>query len=60
MLSSSLHNSNMFLNFVCDPMATIKVCQGDLGSMYYDQTFNFTIDNFWAFISLLEFKHENM
>jgi len=50
----------MVLNFVCDPMATIKVCQGDLENMYYDQTFNFTIDNFWGFVSLLEFKHENM
>jgi hypothetical protein len=32
--------------FVCDLVATIKVCQSDVYSMYYDQTSKFTIDNF--------------
>jgi len=46
--------------FVCDLVATIKVCQGDVYSMYYDQTSKFTINNFWAFKSLWEFKHDNI
>ncbi len=45
---------------VCDPMVAIKVCQGDIYMMYCDQTSNFSIDNFWALKSLLEFKHENI
>jgi hypothetical protein len=32
--------------FVCDLVATIKVCQCDVYSMYDYQTFRFTIDNF--------------
>ncbi len=46
--------------FVCDLVATIKVCQGDVYSMYYDQTSKFTVDSFWAFKLLLELKHENI
>jgi len=46
--------------YVCDLVVAIKVNQGDIYMMYYDQTSNFTIDNFWVFKSLLEFKHENI
>jgi hypothetical protein len=46
--------------FVCDLVATIKVCQGDVYNMYYDQTSKFTANSFWAFKSLLELKHENI
>jgi hypothetical protein len=41
-------------------VSTIKVCQGDVYSMYCDQTSKFTIGSFWAFESLLELKHENI
>jgi hypothetical protein len=46
--------------YVCDLVAVIKVCQGDINMMYCDRTSKFTITNFWAFKSLLEFKHENI
>jgi hypothetical protein len=47
--------------YVCDMMAIIKIiCQGDNYMMYCDQTSKFTTNNFWAFKSLLEFKHENI
>jgi hypothetical protein len=45
---------------VCDLVATIKLCQSDIYMMYCDQTSKFTIDNFWVFKSLLEFRHENI
>jgi hypothetical protein len=32
--------------FACDLVATTEVCQGDVYSMYYDQTSKFIIDNF--------------
>jgi hypothetical protein len=46
--------------YVCDLVATIKVNQDDIYMTYCYQTSKFTIDNFWAFKSLLEFKHENI
>jgi hypothetical protein len=46
--------------YMCDLVAIIKVCQGDIYMMYCDQTSKFTIANFWAFKSLLEFKLENI
>jgi hypothetical protein len=46
--------------YVCDLVVVIKVNQVDIYMMYCDQTSKFTIDNFWAFKSLLEFKHENI
>jgi hypothetical protein len=46
--------------YVCDMVAAIKVCQGDIFMMDSDQTSKFTTNNFWAFKSLLEFKHENI
>jgi len=46
--------------FVCDLLAIINVYQNDIYNMYCDPTSNFIINNFWAFKSLLEFKHDNM
>jgi hypothetical protein len=46
--------------YVRDLMVVIMVCQGDIYMMYYDQTSKFTTNNFWAFKSLLKFKHENI
>jgi hypothetical protein len=46
--------------YVCDLMVAIMVCQCDIYMMYCDETSKFTIDNFWAFKSLFEFKHENI
>jgi len=46
--------------FVCDLVAGIKVCQGDVYNMYCDQTSKFIVDNFWVFKSLLELKRENI
>jgi hypothetical protein len=46
--------------FVCNLVAIIKVCQGDLYNMYLEQNSNFTAYIFWAFKSLLECKHENI
>ncbi len=46
--------------YVCDMVAIIMVCQGDIYMMYCDQTSKFTVANIWAFKSLLEFKHENI
>ncbi len=46
--------------YVCDLVAAIKVCQGDIYMMYCDQTSKFALDNFWAFKSLLEFRHGNI
>jgi hypothetical protein len=36
------------------------VCEGDVYSMYCDQTSKFIIDNFWVFKFLWELKHENI
>jgi hypothetical protein len=44
--------------FVCNLVVDIKVYQGDLYNMYLEQTFNFTMDTFWAFKSLFECKHK--
>jgi hypothetical protein len=41
--------------YVCD-----LVCQGDVYSMYCDQTSKFIVDNFWVFKLLLKLKHENI
>ncbi len=57
MFSSSLHNPEVFVH---DLVVAIKVYQGDLSNINYDQNFKFTNDNFWAFKSLLEFKSENI
>ncbi len=46
--------------FVCNLVIVIKVCQSDIYKMYFDQTSKFPTSNFWAFKSLLEFKHENI
>jgi hypothetical protein len=46
--------------FACDLVTIIKVCQGDVYNMYYDQTSKFIVDSFWAFKSLLELKHDNI
>jgi hypothetical protein len=46
--------------FVCDLVAIIKVYQNDIYNMYCDPTSNFIIENFWAFKSFLEFKHESI
>jgi len=46
--------------FVCDLVVAIKVCQGNVYSMYCDHTSKFIIDSFWAFKSLLNLKHENI
>jgi hypothetical protein len=46
--------------FVCDLVAAIKVCQGDLYNMYLEKSFNFTANTFWAFKSLFECNHENI
>lgn len=45
---------------MCDLMVAIKVCQGDIYKIFCDQTSKFITDNFWAFKSLLKFKHENI
>jgi hypothetical protein len=46
--------------FVCDLVVTIKVYQGDLYNMYYEQFSNFIASPFWAFKSLFECKYENI
>jgi hypothetical protein len=46
--------------FVCDLVAAIKVCQGDVYNMYCNHISKFIVDNIWAFKSLLELKHENI
>ncbi len=46
--------------FVCDLIVAIKVFQSDIYKMYCDKTSKFTLDNFWAFKSMLEFEHENI
>jgi len=46
--------------FVCDLVVAIKVCQGNVYNMYCVHTSKFIVDNFWAFKSLLELKHENI
>jgi hypothetical protein len=35
--------------FMCDLVVAIKVCRGDVYSMYCDQTSKFTANSFWAF-----------
>jgi hypothetical protein len=46
--------------YVCDLVAIIKICQGDIYMMYCDQISKISIANFWAFKSLLKFKLENI
>jgi hypothetical protein len=46
--------------FVCDLVAIVKVCQVDIFSMYCDQNSKFSVNNLWAFKSLLECKHESI
>ncbi len=57
MFSLNLHKRRMF---VCDLVATIKVCQGDLYNKYLEESSNFTTYTFWAFKSLLKCEHENI
>jgi hypothetical protein len=45
---------------MCNLVAPIKVCQGDMYNLYLEQNLNFTTYIFWAFKSLLECKHENI
>jgi hypothetical protein len=58
-LLESVHALIKFAQFrnvyVCD-----LVCQGDVYSMYWDQTSKFTADSFWVLKSLLKLKHENI
>jgi len=46
--------------FVCDLVATIKVCQGDVHNMFYDNILKFIAEKFCAFKSLFGCNHENI
>ncbi len=46
--------------FVCDLVATIKVCQGDVHNTFYDNILKFIAENFCAFKSLFGCNHENI
>jgi hypothetical protein len=45
--------------FMCDLMASIIICQGDIYNTYCDQTSKF-IATFWVFKSSLKLKQENI
>jgi hypothetical protein len=46
--------------FVCDLVATIKVCQGDVHNTFYDNILKFIAEKICAFKSLFECNHENI
>ena len=46
--------------YICDFMATIKVCQADLYRMYEDSGTAYSSDEFWSFTNLLECSHEQI
>jgi len=46
--------------YICDFVAAVKVCQGDLHRMYEDYGTAFNCDEFWSFKNLLECSHEQI
>jgi len=46
--------------YVCDFLAALKTCQGQLYSMYEDSSTSFATDEFWSFKNLLECSHEQI
>jgi hypothetical protein len=46
--------------FVCDLVATIKVCQGDVHNTFYDNILKFIDKFFCAFKSLFGCNNENI
>ena len=46
--------------YICDFVAALKVCQGQLYSLYEDQATRFSTDEFWAYKNLLDCSHEHV
>jgi hypothetical protein len=46
--------------FICDFVGALKVCEGQLYTMYVDRGTCFSKDDFWAFTSLLDCSHETI
>ncbi len=46
--------------YICDFVAAVKVCQGQLYSMYEDHAIRFNTDEFWAYKNLLDCSHEQV
>ena len=46
--------------YICDFLGALKVCQGQLYSMYEDRSTSFATDEFWSFKNLLECSHEQI
>jgi len=44
--------------FICDFIATVKICQASLHSMYEDPATCFSTYEFWSFNNLLDCNHE--
>jgi hypothetical protein len=46
--------------FVCDLVVDVKVYQGDLYNMCYDQTSKFVVNSLWSFKKRNDFKHDSI
>jgi len=46
--------------FVCDFVAALQVCQGQLYRLYVDNEHAFGIEDFWSFKQLLQCKHKQI
>jgi hypothetical protein len=44
--------------FICDFIAALEVCEGQLYTFYVDHTTSYGRDDFWALSALLECSHE--
>jgi len=46
--------------FVCDMVAALKLCEGQLYSLFVDTGNGFSQDEFWSFHGLLDSSHESI
>jgi hypothetical protein len=46
--------------FVCDLVAALQVCEGQLYALYVDRGTAFGRDEFWAFSGLLDCSHDSI
>jgi hypothetical protein len=46
--------------FICDIVAALEVCEGQLYSFYVDHTTSYRRDDFWALNALLDSFHESI
>jgi len=46
--------------YICNSIAVVKICHGDLYRMYEDKDMAYNSNEFWSFKNLLDYNHEQI